>query len=105
MDQAEEPQLLMAQRRDLHRALVAAFPQVPDFLAMVGQCLGQDALNSTSAQGALNSIVFDVLTYAENRAVVGRLIRGALAAQPNDAALQVMAAVLETGARGESVGD
>ncbi len=75
----------------LHRALVGAFPELSDFLALVQQCLGQAALDDLSSPTSLNAAVFEVILYADRHAVIGRLIRGALAAQPTAVALQVVA--------------
>jgi hypothetical protein len=80
-------------RKDLHQALVDAFPSYADLARMVDLELGEN-LNAIAGGTATTQAAFDLIVWAEARGHVRALVEAALAANGANAALQAVAAAL-----------
>ncbi len=81
------------QRKQLHKALMAAFPGWSELNEMVALQLGRN-LQEISAQDKLGTVVLNLIVWAQARGHLAELVAGALAHNPENPELKAFAAAM-----------
>ena len=92
-------QLTKAQRKQLFDALLVAFPGWNALREMVDLQLDQNLETISAAANNIQTVVLDLIRWAQARGYLGELVSGALAHNPDNPQLKAFAAAMKDAAR------